>query len=294
MVVQQRIAEPQSRARTASTEPRQAGVAGRTRRAAALVAAALVLAAAADPAAAKPKRRDAKAAFERGVAAYQRGDFDAASEALARSFGIERDVDTLFAWAQAERKLEHCDKAIELYEKLLSFELPEANREAVVVTLSECRAVLAEQNPAAEPPPAEPPRTESPPPPVAVRPVIAPPPADPGPQTRPSTRVWYRDPVALSLLGTGAVGLGLGSAFLVSAQSLHNDAGHATTYPDAKSLSDRARSRGTIGLVTIGAGGALAIGGAVWIATHRGGGERAVVTGWVAPGGAGLGLAGGF
>jgi len=110
-----------------------------------MLAAALV--SAASPAAAKPKRRDAKLAFDRGVAAYKSNRFVAASAALAKSFELERDVDTLFAWAQSERKLDHCDKAIELYEKLLAFDLPEANREAVDVKLAECRSVAAESPP---------------------------------------------------------------------------------------------------------------------------------------------------
>src|SRR6185436_14201758 len=104
-----------------------------------LALAVVLVAGAAD---AKPRRRDARVAFDRGVTAYQKGNFEAASEALGKSFTLERDVDTLFAWAQSERKLEHCDKAIELYEKLLAFNLPAANREAVETKLTECRTQL--------------------------------------------------------------------------------------------------------------------------------------------------------
>jgi hypothetical protein len=48
----------------------------------------------------------------------------------------------LFAWAQAERRLDHCEKAIELYLKLLEFPLPAANKSAVEDKIAECRVVL--------------------------------------------------------------------------------------------------------------------------------------------------------
>jgi tetratricopeptide (TPR) repeat protein len=259
---------------------------------------AAVLLAGASPAAAKPKRRDAKLAFDRGVAAYKKNSFVAASAALAKSFELERDVDTLFAWAQAERKLDHCDKAIDLYEKLLAFDLPAANRQAVDVKLEECRAIVAESTPKVEPAPAEPARIEPPradPAPGAVEPVVvAPPRAAAEPADR---RAWYKDPVALALLGGGVVASGIGAGLLVSARSLDSDSKTAfqgNHYDDAQRLADQAKSRGNIGLITVSAGGALVIGGVVWIALHRGSSEQRTVTGWLAPGGGGLAVAGGF
>ena len=83
--------------------------------------------------------------------AYQKGDFAAASEALANSFRIEPDVETLFAWAQSERQLEHCDKAIELFEKLLTFDLPAENKKVVRGKIDECKALLPPQQPEKQP-----------------------------------------------------------------------------------------------------------------------------------------------
>jgi two-component system response regulator HydG len=48
------------------------------------------------------------------VKAYQAHNYALASKYLEKSFGFERDVETLFAWAQSERQLDHCDKASEL------------------------------------------------------------------------------------------------------------------------------------------------------------------------------------
>jgi tetratricopeptide (TPR) repeat protein len=256
----------------------------------------VALVAVASPAAARPKRRDARVAFDRGVAAYKKGSFEAAAEALARSFELERDVDTLFAWAQSERKLERCDKAIELYENLLTFDLPPANKEAITTNLAECRAQVAADH-KAEPSPSEPPPAT--PPPVA--------PAEPsrvvdrtGPSERPLTdgpsvtRAWYKDPIALTLVGSGIAATGAGVAFLVSAKSAHDDYVKAGSYADAQASLDRARSRQKIGYITAGAGAALVVGGVVWIITHRDPDERRAVTGWFAPGGGGLAVAGAF
>lgn len=265
---------------------------------------ALALVSVASVAAAKPKRRDAKVAFDRGLAAYQKGNFEAASEALGKSFELERDVDTLFAWAQAERKLEHCEKAADLYEKLLGFDLPPANRDAVELKRTECLTIVAQQKPRAEPSPADPKASPPPgepkaepspgePPRVADHPAVAP---APGPATGGSltTRAWYKDPIAIALVGTGAVATGVGAGLLISARSLDGQAKDAKNYFDVKDLSDRAQSRGTLGLVTASVGGALVVGGVVWIVSHRGATEQHALTGWLAPGGGGLAVAGTF
>src|SRR5262249_3113425 len=99
----------------AQVERRLAVLAGRYRQAL-TVAVALVLAS--GTAAATPKNRSARATFDRAVKAYARGSFKQASDLFARSYKQESDPDALFGWAQAERKLGHCDKAVELYERL--------------------------------------------------------------------------------------------------------------------------------------------------------------------------------
>jgi tetratricopeptide (TPR) repeat protein len=250
----------------------------------------VALVATASAAEAKPKRRDAKVWFDRGVAAYKKGSFEAASEALGKSFDLERDVDTLFAWAQSERKLEHCEKAIDLYEKLLTFDLPAANKEAVDAKLAECRTIVAQQKPAVAPP-LEPP----------VAPKAEPTPArtadqEPSPisDARPRARAWYKDPISLTLVGAGAVATGIGVGFLVSAKSLDSQFNAAKDYQKAQDLSDKAKSHGNIGFIATGVGGALVIGGVVWIFTHRGTTEQRTMTGWLAPGGGGLAIAGSF
>jgi hypothetical protein len=245
-----------------------------------------MLVASAGVADARPKRRDARAAFDRGLAAYKKGSFAAASAALSKSFELERDADTLFAWAQAERKLEHCDKALDLYDTVLGFDLPARNREAVERSIADCRAMIAAQQP--EPPVVAPPPIVAPAP-VAPPPVIARPPEPP-----PRSRAWYHDPVALGLVGTGLVAGGVGAGLLISARSLNNDSRDATTIDEARRLGDQAKSRGNLGLVTAGAGGALLIGGIVWIVLNRPSAEQRTIAGWLAPGGGGVSVTGAF
>ena len=251
---------------------------------------------------AKPKRRDAKAAFDRGVAAYKKAAYEAAAEALGKSFELEHDVDTLFAWAQAERKLDHCAKAIDLYEKLLASDLPPANHSAVEVKLAECRAVLAAQVPK-EAPPVEPkpvePQPEPTPEPAVPPPLAAP--ARPAEASSPAPvepsragRSWYQDPVALSLVGGGLVATGVGAGLLVSASSLDSSVKTARTYNEAKANADKAKSRGNLGLIATGVGGGLVVAGLVWIAIHGDSDEQHPVTGFVVPGGGGLAWGGGF
>jgi tetratricopeptide (TPR) repeat protein len=265
-----------------------------------LVLAGVVLLAA-SAADAKPKRRDAKTAFDRGVAAYKKHNFDAASAALARSFELERDPDTLFAWAQAQRQLANCNKAIELYGTLLGFDLPVKNRAAVEAQLAECRDLILGQRPKVTPLPDEP---------LAIEPEAARSPAEPRVGEHPATppppaatvvaapasaprRSWYKDPVALGLVGGGAVVAAAGGGILFSAWSLDRDSKAASSYDDAQSLADKAKSREILGEITMGVGGVLVIGGAIWIATHWSS-EEHVVTGWLAPGGGGLGVSGTF
>ncbi|TMQ19739.1 MAG: tetratricopeptide repeat protein [Deltaproteobacteria bacterium] len=263
-----------------------------------LAVAVAMIAAAAGSADARPKRRDARTQFDRGVAAYQKGNFEQAAELLGRSFELERDVDTLFAWAQAERKLDRCDKALDLYQKLLTFTLPPANRTAVEQKLAECEAVIAAQTPKPEPtpePPIPPPAPTEPvaPPATPPPPVVNQRPAPPEVPVETGRRAWYRDPIALGLLGGGLVAGGVGAGFLVSARSAGKDSINAKgSYPDTARFRHTAEQRGLIGGISAGAGVALVGAGVVWIVLHRDSGERRTITGWLAPGGGGLAISG--
>jgi len=100
----------------------------------------------------------------------------------------------------------------------------------------------------------------------------------------------------------GVAGAGAGTVLLISAGSLDSDSKAAfkdLRYDDSQRLADQAKSRGTLGYVTLGVGGALIAGGVVWIALRHRDAEPAqgtapAVTGWLAPGGGGLAVLGAF
>lgn len=245
----------------------------------ALIAAVIMLA---SPLAdAVPKDGKARAAFDEGIAAYQKGDYAGAAAAFGRSHGIENDVETLFAWAQAERQQEHCEKASELYQKLLESKLPDENKQVVSEKLGECKKILAAKQPAPEPDPK--PTTPDPKPEPEPRPI---------PDTNPEGRSRWKDPLGGVLLGTGVVGLAVGGVFLVSAKGADADAKKATNYFEVERLNDKAESKGKIGVIASVAGGALIVAGIVRYATRST--RRTVVTGWLGTDGGGIAALGRF
>lgn len=293
-----------------------------TTRRLATIFATLVLAT--TPVLAAPKGKKAKAQFDKGVAAYTKGDYAGAAAALGKSYALEADAETLFAWAQTERKLDNCTKALDLYSKLLAMALPEENKDAVRVQIEECNAILSVDKPAKTEPKVEPkiePRVEP-----KTEPKVEP---KTEPKTAPATdtttdtkvepttdgdgrlesnaasttspastgegaRAWWKDPVGGSLVGLGVVGVGVGIVFLVQGSSAQTDADNAMTYADHEAASDRAESRGRIGVISLIAGGALITGGVIWYATHKQKPADNTVSGWLAPSGGGLALSGRF
>jgi len=252
-----------------------------SRRVAFAVSASLALA---TPVTAAPKGGEAKAAFTKGLSAYKKGAFDSASEALAKSFALEADPDTLFAWAQSERQRGKCDKAIELFDKLLAFDLPDENKQAIREKVAECKAIVGAQKPVpVEPAPAPPPPQDP-----ESAPVMSTP--EPVPQRDSSEpRVWWKDPVGGVLVGAGVVGLGVGGYFMLSARGAESDAAAATNYFDFEEHTRRAESHGRNGVIAALAGGALVGAGIVWYATRDSSkSEGTTVATWLAPSGGGL------
>lgn len=235
-------------------------------------------------AAAAPKGRAAKKEFDKGVVAYQKGEFAAASTALGKSYKLEPDTETLFAWAQSERQQNKCESAIDLYNKLLALDMPAENKDAVRVKLDECKTIIAAKAPkVVEPPPREEPVVE----PVPV--VVEPPPRI---VTRETRKPWYKDPIGDSLAIAGVVSLGVGGYFLYAAKqaedkSFESDAVFAEQ-------QDKAESRGRLGVVFGVAGGVLIVSGIVRYVTRPSTQESTQLTGWVTESSGGVAAVGRF
>jgi hypothetical protein len=270
---------------------------------------AVLLAASPASVGAAPKGRAAKAQFDKGVAAYGKNDYAAASTAFGKSYALEADVETLFAWAQAERKQAHCDKASDLYVKLLAAKLPAENKAVVQTQLDECKRILdddqakaaaaaradqarvdqaradqaradqAHAGPGDAPHPDEQPAAHTD---VTIR----------GSTTEPEASPWFKDPAGDVLVGLGIVGVTIGSGLLLSASSADADSKTAPTYAQFKAFDDKAKSRGMIGVIATGAGAALIIGGVIRYATRSTSSESTTVTGWLDGHASGLAITG--
>src|SRR5262249_10520047 len=144
--------------------------------------------------------------------------------------------------------------------------------------ITECQQILDAQKPKPDPTPQPKP---DPTPTITT--------TSPSPEGRP----WYRDPLGDGLVIGGVVGLGVGAALLASAKSARDGIASAPDYDAAKALKDKASSRGTIGTISLIAGGALVIGGVIRYATHSSK-SSTTVSGWIAPGTGGLALDGSF
>jgi hypothetical protein len=162
--------------------------------------------------------------------------------------------------------------------------LPDENRAAVEQKRDECRQIVAAQAP-------KPVEAAPAPAPAPVEAAPAPRPASPPPET---ARAWYKDPLSLGLVGAGVIGLGVGGGLLVSAHGLDSSAHSAKDYATFHDDSQKAKSRGNLGLAIGGAGAVLTIGGVAWIVMHLRAESPPPVTGWLGPSGGGVAYGGAF
>lgn len=247
-------------------------------------AALLVASLLATSAFAAPKGRAAKKEFAKGVAAYQKGDFAAASTALGRSYKLEPDTETLFAWAQSERQQNKCESAIDLYNQLLAKDMPAENKDAVRSKLDECRAIIDAKTVEKPVEPPKPPKKIEPVTkvePVALAPAPRPAQEEPAPQliVKETRRPWYKDPIGDSLTIAGVVSLGVGGYFLYSAKQAEDKSQENDSVFEEQ--QDKAESHGRLGVVFTVAGGVLIVSGIVRYMTRPAQESSTQLTGWV-------------
>lgn len=218
---------------------------------------AILLLLAATPAAAQPSApamtADARAHWERGIAAYRAHDYRVARDELAACYRAEPIRECLFAWAQAARLDGDCATASALYRRYLDAALTAKQADAARAQLAVCEATLRDAPPAAAPAPSPPPPAPSP------APAIMPP--TPAPTLR-----WYRDPWTLALLGTGSASL-VGASILY-AVAARDASSHPSTYDDYADRLATARTRRTTSIVIAGAGAALVTTGILRALSH--------------------------
>jgi len=224
------------------------------------------------PAIAAPKGKAAKKEFDKGVVAYQKGEFAAASDALGKSYKLEADLETLFAWAQSERQQNKCESAIDLYNKLLDMDMPAENKDAVRAKLEECKAIVGAKTVIDKP--LDPPKDDPPPDDSASPPIDDPKPEPTG------AKPWWKDPIGDALTIGGVVALGVGGYFLYSSKQA-DDKSHENDNI-FEEQQDKAESHGKIGVALTVTGGVLIVGGIVrYMTRSKGQTESTNITGWV-------------
>ncbi|MBI4952811.1 MAG: tetratricopeptide repeat protein [Myxococcales bacterium] len=258
--------------------------------------------------------------FRRGVASYEAGHHDEAVDAFARAYALDPKPLYLFTWAQSEVARERCREALELFRRYLTTDPPAENRRATESRIQTCEEKLATApaptpTPTPTPEPPAPTTSALPPPPAPttsasapapVPPAPAPPssapapapaPAPSGPSSADGAR-WWSDPAALTLLGSGLAGVGVGAGLLGWSQSKVGDARRQEleSYDAHLAALEGARDLRVAGGVTLGLGLALVTGGIVRAVLVGDGpdGDAVEVSIGVGPTGAGIGLAGVF
>lgn len=199
----------------------------------------------AQPSIPAPTEVSAAESLELGLSAYARGDYDAAVAHFERSYALQPDPATLYAWAQASRGAGDCAAAIELYQRFLGGGATGDPRAAAIANQQRCRETLA-----ATPPPDEPPA------PRVVEPTSTPPPI-------PTPTTPAPDRAAIGLLGSGGALLVVGLALTIAAAVVRQAQRRTRDYDRFDALDRPIDGLFIGGGVSLGVGAVLAtIGGA--------------------------------
>ena len=241
----------------------------------------LTLARATPALAAAPANADAKAHFDAAAELYAREDYAGAAREFAIAHALDPQVDTLFAWAQAERLAERYEEATTLYERLLAGELSASQREAVESLLAEVRELAATATPPDETSDASDASDVS----------------DVS-DTR-DTRERDRDRLAPILVGVGAGLTLVGGGLVIGGLAADAKVRGATSYTAFEQAFDPATQRGRGAVALYASGGVLAgigvialIVGAVRHSRRDAGDDppRLSLAPWLGPTSTGLGL----
>lgn len=217
-------------------------------------------------------------AFERGLAAYQARDYEAALRSFERAYALSRSPDLFFNIGLTLERLERREEAVRAFEQFLALQPSSPQRATVERRIADLRAALA----AARAPVVAPPPVVAAPPVVVVRAPMTPPP----PAAAPSRPVW-----PWVVLGAGA-GAGIAGVVLLATATdpgADPDVRTEAQYMDATAgLETRRIAAG----VLLGVGGAAVVAGAVGALVGRPSREAPAVQAFVWPAARGGALAG--
>jgi hypothetical protein len=201
----------------------------------------------------------AQALYDHALKGFETRNYGAAISDLEAGFALDPRREFLFAEAQAKRLSGDCRGAVVLYQRFLTTRPPALQVDATQIALARCAQELARK-------------------PEVV--IMTPPPPPP----RPAPSHSGRDPWGLALTGAGAVALGVGLGYLVSAEIARTDAGNATTYAAYQSRWSIASTRTDVAVGALAIGGALAATGVARFLIVRRHSRNGAFVVWVGPG----------
>ncbi|MCE9574543.1 MAG: tetratricopeptide repeat protein [Deltaproteobacteria bacterium] len=163
----------------------------------------------------------------------------------------------LWNLGQTHRQAGHYEKAAWYYERFIADSQDDAG---AAEPIKHARQFVVDMHAAAS----REPRALAPDADVAAAPSTATgttvPAAAPGPSTTTESEPrWYQDRIGWTLLGAGLIGTAVGGSLLLHANTLDDQAGNEPNFDARARLYDRAGTQRTIGVVTLAAGGAVAV-----------------------------------
>lgn len=223
----------------------------------------------------EPDLNRARELFENGRILYDEGSYEQAIVAWEEAYRLSQKPELYYNISGAYEKLGRYREAVDSLDQYRAM-APAGEREAL-----DRRIRALEERMAAAPAPAP-----------APAPVVV----------APAPVVEERNGVPVGpviLLGAGAVGLGIGGVTGLQAGAALGDVRETCVEGNAglvcpstaEPAVDKHRSASTVSAISLGAGGALAVTGAIWLAVGSGDGDVQVAP-WL--GATGLTIAGGF
>jgi tetratricopeptide (TPR) repeat protein len=211
------------------------------------------------------KKQRAEQHLRAGTAAFDRQEYDLAITELKASYAEIPNPSLLYALGQAYRMSGDCAQAVEAYRAFIDSNPTEKQREAATSNIDRCEksapssaalgaaAAVPESARTNEIPPEEP----------ASQKVESVPPADTPPA---DTKAWYEDVPGGILTGTGIAAAAVGTVLYIGGRSKVSDAdaaGSDVEFARNRDDADAGLTQQKIGLVVLGAGGALITAGII-------------------------------
>ncbi len=209
----------------------------------------------AEPAAAQQSAvsDEVRGSLEKGLEHFEAGRYEAALSAFKEGYAIDPRPEFLFAMAQTERLSGDCGSALVFYREFLATKPAQLHADLANGMIDKCQTALSSS--AVEPTDDDEALANTT---EILVPVL---------ETRTEIidyQAWHRDPVGVSLLGTGTASLLAGGALMLAARSNSSQAQEAGSYQQHEALLGQAHRQQLYGAVALASGSALVTSAAIY------------------------------